>query len=383
MPDVIDGVRDTANIQQSKIVVDMSNEIALLEPNESPFMSFMKLSKKNVKVANSFKFEWLEDDLLPRWDAINNVAGYDTDDTSIIVDNGVYFSKGDVVKVPRTGEAILVTAVATNTLTVVRGYGTTAGAAIVDNDPLVIIGNANEEGSGTRDIKTTKESAVYNYTQIFKTPFGVTNTQAATKMYGGKDLSYQQRKAGVQHKIDIARSFMFGEKKSETTDGQPRRTTGGLLSFLSKNNYDAAGALTESEFDNNVAETIFKFGNKTKILLCSARLISVINGWGKGKLQINNQAAKYGLKIFDYITPFGTFHMMNEQRILEGAVYGGYGVVVDPEYVFFRPLQGRDTKLETNIQANDEDQRKDQYITECGLEVRNAECHGVITGVTG
>ena len=73
---------------------------------------------------------------------------------------------------------------------------------------------------------------------------------------------------------------------------------------------------------------------------------------------------------------------MNYQHILEGAVYGGYGIVIDPENVKYRPLQGRDTKLETNIQANDENQRKDQYITEAGLEVRLPKTHAVLTGVT-
>lgn len=381
----VTGVRNTVNIETKKIIVDMSEDIALLQPDESPFMSFLKIAKKNQETANSFKFEWMEDDLLARWDAINAAAGYANNITALVVDNADYFNVGDTVKVPRTGEVMLVTAVnsGTQTLTVVRGYGVTTAAALVDNDPLLIIGNANMEGSGTRIIKSTKEVPKFNYTQIFKTPFGVTNTQKSTKMYGGKDLSYQQMKAGVQHKIDMARSFVFGERKEDTTGVDPQRTTGGLLSFLTENNYDAGGQLTKSEFDNNISEVVFKYGSKTKIMLCSARLISVINEWAFGKLQINQEAKKFGLSIFEYITPFGKYMMMNDQRILEGAVYGGFGIVVDPENVKFRPLADRDTKLETNIQANDADKRIDQYITEAGLEVRSPKTHAVITGVTG
>ncbi|GIO13540.1 hypothetical protein J19TS2_30950 [Cohnella xylanilytica] len=379
---VVSGVRDTRNITQNKIVIDMSEEIALLQPNEEPFMSFLKIAKRNTQVATNPKFEWMEDDLLPRWDAINNAAGYDNAATSIIVDNGAYFSVNDVVKVPRTGEVLLVTAISTNTLTVVRGYGVTPAAAIVDNDPIVIIGNANAEGSGTRELKSTQEVPKFNYTQIFKTPVGATNTEKATKMYGGNDLAYQRMKAGVQHKIDMARSFMFGERKEDVSGGKPKRTTGGLLSFLNKNNYDAGGQLTQTEFDNNISEVVFKYGSKEKILLASARLLSVINGWAQQKLLVDNLAEKYGLKIFTYVTPFGTYKIMNYQHLLEGAVYGGYGVVIDPEAVKYRPLTGRDTKLETNIQLPDADEEKDQYITEAGLEVRNAEKHAVITGVT-
>ncbi|WP_438447417.1 SU10 major capsid protein [Gorillibacterium sp. sgz5001074] len=380
MGNQVTGTRDTANIEQKKIIVDMSERISLLEPNETMFFAFLKFAQKDKQKANSYKIEWLEDDLLARWDAINNAAGYANNITSIVVDNGDYFSPLDIVKVPRTGEVMLVTGVNTNTLTVTRGFGVTAAAALVDNDPLVIIGNVNEEGSGTRIIKSTKEVPKYNYTQIWKTPFGVTNTQKATKMYGGSDLSYQQMKAGKMHKIDIERSLLLGERKEDTTGGAPKRSTGGLLSFLTKNNYDAGGATTRSEFDNNISEAVFKYGSKDKLLLSSSRLLSVINEWAMGKLQINQDARKFGLKIFEYETPHGTFHIMNCSTVLEGAVYGGYGIVVDPANVRYRPL--RDTELETNIQANDADKRMDQYITEAALEVRQPDTHAVITGVT-
>lgn len=377
----ITGIRDTQNIAQAKIKIDMSNNIALLQPSATPLITFLKRAKGNTLAANNPKFSWLEDDLGARWDAVNNGAGYLSTDTSVVVDNGDYFSAGDIVKVPSTGEVMLVTAIATNTLTVTRGYGVTAAAALVDNDPLVIIGNANEEGSGTRTIKSTSEIEVFNYTQIFKTPFGVTNTQNATGMYGGNDLAYQQKKKGIEHTVDIARAFYFGERKLDTSGSKPKRATGGLFSFLTENNYDAGGQLTQTEFDNNIAEVIFKYGAAEKLLLASPRLASVINGWAMGKYQVMQGDKTFGLPVIPYITPHGKFNIVIDP-LLEGAVYGGYGVVLDVENIKYRPLKGRDTKLETNIQANDEDQREDQYITEAGLEVRSPKTHAVITGVT-
>lgn len=378
----VTGVRNTANITQAKRKIDMSDTIALLQPTATPLISLLKQLKRTVKPAINPRYAWLEDDLGQRWDMVNNGAGYDNAATSIAVDNGAFFAPGDVVKIPRTDEVMLVVSINVNTLTVKRGYGTTTAAAIVDNDPLVIIGNANEEGSGTRIIKTTNEVEVFNYTQIFKLPFGVTNTENASEMYGGSDLSYQQKKKGIEHMRDMARTFYFGERKEDVTGDAPRRTTGGILSFMTENNYDAGGQLTESEFDTNVAEVIFRYGSSEKLMLCSARLLSVINSWGKGKLQVNLGAKKYGLNVVQYISPFGILNLTYDP-LLEGAVYGGYGVIIDTDNIKYRPLKGRDTKLETNIQANDEDQRKDQYITEAGIEVRLPKTHAVITGVTG
>lgn len=377
----VNGVRDTNNILAAKMKIDMAEKIALLQPSATPLTVFTKRAKGATVAAKNPKYSWMEDDLGARWDAINNGAGYANNATSIIVDNGDYFSAGDQVKVPRTGEVMLVTAVATNTLTVTRGFGVTAAAALVDNDPIVIIGNVNEEGSGTRTLKSTLEVEVFNYTQIFKTPFGVTNTQNSTDMFGGQDLSYQQKKKGIEHMVDMERAFMFGEKKLDTSGSHPKRATGGLLSFLNQNNYDASGALTQSEFDQNVAELAFRYGSSEKLMLCSARVLSVINGWATGKLQIQQGEDTFGLSVTKYVTPFGVLNLVYHP-LLEGAVYGGYGVILDVENIKNRPLQGRDTKLETNIQANDEDQRKDQYLTEAGLQVSLPKTHAVVTGVT-
>jgi hypothetical protein len=49
--------------------------------------------------------------------------------------------------------------------------------------------------------------------------------------------------------------------------------------------------------------------------------------------------------------------------------------------VAYCPLTGRDTKLLTNRQANDEDAQKDEYLTEFGIEVRLPKTHAIIKGV--
>src|SRR3990170_1398633 len=115
MPTIL-SAEQTANIEATQRVVDMSEKIYLLQPEEAPFTALLrKLAKKS---AVNPKFEWLEDEARPWVDQVNNGAGYTAGDTSIVVDNGAYFRAGDVVKVFRTGEVIRVSSVSTNTLTV-------------------------------------------------------------------------------------------------------------------------------------------------------------------------------------------------------------------------------------------------------------------------
>jgi hypothetical protein len=52
------------------------------------------------------------------------------------------------------------------------------------------------------------------------------------------------------------------------------------------------------------------------------------------------------------------------------------------DYVWYRPLRGRDTKLRTNIQAPGLDGWQDEYLTEAGLEVRLEKVHGILSNAT-
>ena len=45
-------------------------------------------------------------------------------------------------------------------------------------------------------------------------------------------------------------------------------------------------------------------------------------------------------------------------------------------------MQGRDTELLKNRQNNDEDLRKDEWLTEAGLELRFPESHMYLQNVT-
>lgn len=60
--------------------------------------------------------------------------------TSIIIDDGKFWA-GDVVRVSRTRECMLVTEVKGRELTVVRVFGLTVATAIEGHDQILAIGN--------------------------------------------------------------------------------------------------------------------------------------------------------------------------------------------------------------------------------------------------
>jgi len=84
------------------------------------------------------EFTEYEDQYSGVWARINNGGGYLAGATDLVVDSpgASIFSKYDLIKNTRTGEIMRVTSVnySTNTLTVSRGAGATAAAAINDDE---------------------------------------------------------------------------------------------------------------------------------------------------------------------------------------------------------------------------------------------------------
>jgi hypothetical protein len=57
-------------------------------------------------------------------------------------------------------------------------------------------------------------------------------------------------------------------------------------------------------------------------------------------------------------------------------------LIVDPPFLVYRYLEGRDLSLLENVQAPDVDARMDMFIAECGLEVQTGLVHAYFTNIT-
>lgn len=376
----ITGQRTTTNISSDQLAIDMGDRIRLLEPDSQPLTVFTRAARKRKTVAP--KFSWLEDESEPRYDAVN---GNQTDvDTAIEVDHGAYFAQHDLVLNTRTQEVFRVDSVATNTLTVTRGIGSTA-AAMNDNDELLKLGSAQPEGDTSKPARSDNPAKSQNYTQIFRTEWQASGTLLASAFQvQPADWPHQARKKGIEHAKDIEYAFLFGRKYAGTEGSTELRATGGLTSFITTNQTDAGGTLTEAEFNAFMAQ-VMRFGSGSKLAMASSIGVGALNKFPASKQQTKNDETTYGMNVTHYTSPFGSLNLVYH-RLLEGSEYGGYILVVDVEEVAYRWLGNdsvsRDTRLLPNRQENDRDGRKDEYLTEAGLEYGNEITHGVLTGIT-
>jgi hypothetical protein len=390
--------RNTAtSLAEGRLIIDAVDKIFLLEPNKHPLVTLLTNVGKvwdgkawvgsgmMKAVTGNPEFKWFEDVYGGRYARTTNaelansvtieVTGAGTTSTYI-------FTVGDVVRNSRTSENFLVTAVSAAALTVTRGFGSVAAAAMNAGDGLFIIGNVNEENAGARNVNATRSTPQTNYTQIFKTSIAVSNTEKAANLYGGKDLPYQRAKKGTEHALDIERAFWFGQKNYDSGSTHPRRSTGGVDEFITSGNsyvQNQGGPLTAPDMNTFLREG-FTFGNSTKMLFAGGIVLQAINEIARGQILTKTGDTTYGVRISEWQTPFGIVNIVHNPLFVEELAGSAY--LMDMECFRYRFMEGRDTQLQTNIQAPDVDGEIDQYISEVGLERKQSARHALLKGVT-
>jgi hypothetical protein len=395
MPTVIKGQRTavtgsaiaSAAILQASIVVNMDDDIFQLDANKAPLA--LLSSKVSSKSVHRDRFDWMEDERIPSYITVATAAT--AEDVTIGVGSGEanYYSleesadasKAVLLKNQRTGEVVAATAHSASDstiLTVSRSWGATTWAAMVVGDVLSLVGSAYGAGVTSGQPRSTLKVEKQNYTQIFRTPFQFTNTELATQLYGPDDLTYQQKKRGVEHAIEIEQAMWWGESASEASTNA-QQSTGGLDEIISTNSYNFGGSFNLVNLFS-VAEDIFRWkdsGSDTKLLFGAPAVISNISLEAANLLRTVRDDQTFGVNISRLETPHGDF-MVIKHNLFEGAEYAKYAYVVDPANIGWCYLRGRNTKFLSDIQENDRDGRKFEYLTEGGLMRKGEKTHGRI-----
>lgn len=203
----LSGLVDDQDILSNERVVDMDPEISMLDPETSQFTTMIMRQKR--RPANSTKVEHLEDQLFPRLSSVNGAQSDSDTSIEVAAGEGAYFRGGDGVRNARTGEFLRVISVATDTLTVAtRGIGRVAAAAMNNGDQLLITGNSSAQGATLGTRKVTKRVAAFNYTQIFRNPYGFTRSLMASKLYGGPEPDKERQKKAVDTRPPVCATIV-------------------------------------------------------------------------------------------------------------------------------------------------------------------------------
>ena len=419
----------------SRRLYNFGDRVADLAPEESPF--FVYLSKVAKVPTDDPQFRWLKDrnkiQMADRSFAIDasthtvpaagSTLSYSVDDGSGAnvgwLIKGMVFTVGETNTSTNEPETAIVriesapvvgsTETSFTGRTISAASGSTTSAA--DGTKCTVIGSAFEEGSGAPDSWARELENGSGYCQIFKTSAELTNTARATHYRGYADEWNRIWNLKLrEHKVDIERAMLYGNSTSVNsinyTDGivghiiknSQSQITGSTtqVSYTEDKGYFTTRTDAETTYDVLLAdlEVIFdpaRGGSSSKLALCSLPVVSLFNKMGDGgfidsstvstqaQYMIERAQGSFGHKVMKIDTVHGDLTLVKEP-IFRGFA-AGFMALVDLDQVSYRPLVGnginRDTHITTNVQAADEDLRKDMILTEAGLEVSLPEAHAL------
>ena len=342
----------------------------------------------SIKTVHNPKFEMHLEELESDESNINLAAGYNSSAVSVVVDDGTLFPKFALVYVPRTAEIFRVSSVSTNTLTITRAESGTTAAAMLDNDKLIIMRSAYAEFARSGDDRFKQTTFPFNYTQIDREPFGESRTSRGTKYYNNAQSYDRNKRSKLTTMLRrFNGSLWLGGRDSDTTNNF--RTSGGVLEYVDSGNImDVNQNLTRADFNFFARTMAFRTNSNRKTLFAGARLMDKIDGWANDKSLIpndNHPLAEFGFAVSSYRTRYGVFDLVWEPYFDKFDVgtnpLNGYGVVLDLDNIFYNYLETGILHSQDDIQENDRDGRRGQWLQEGGIEVNVAKSHAIIRNV--
>lgn len=366
-----------------EIAEDVADVIGIISPYEAQLLDVLG---DPLRAATSTHHEWLEDTLLPNKDIVSDGSISDpVGDMAFDVANGSRFRDGDQIQIEGSFELMLVTAVNTDTLTVVRGYAGTVAENLVDATVINILGNAALEGGDKPTARFTNRGRMGNYTQIFTSAVEVTGTDMAANQLGLSDeMDYQKQERLRELIRDLENTIINGGIAAVDPQGSGtvRRTMKGIIQNLATNVYNPgdAGFPAETGLDEAKINYVLR-----QVWENSSGNVDLIVVGGYQKRQINSfltDARSYGPSdntysdmVSVYESDFGVCKIVTSRWIPQDAV-----LMLDSSRVSVLPLAGRSFHFKPL--ASGGDYECGELIGEYTLELKNEAAHGLIRGLS-
>lgn len=327
--------------------------------------------------------------------AIANGAAtvFTVDDTSKVIPNMV-------MRVQSTGELVLIHTVDSATqVTVVRGVGSVAAAAIADDVEMYQIGTAFEESSTRPTARSIDPVWITNYTQIFRDSWALSDSTRATMVIAGDDtVSENKQDCAAFHATAIESTCIFGQKATGTRNGKPIRYAAGIERFIATyapSNITTAGSTTNFTQLEAALEPIFdqttdpKSGNQ-RLLFCGGTAKKVINNIGRlnGTYQLVDGQTSFGLQFSQFKTTRGTFNLIEHPLFNTNPAWSKLAIAVDLStfnvaYLGNRKTQNKEFNTEgKTAQDNGIDAVGGTLTTELTVLVKNPAANAIIWNLT-
>ena len=393
------GVNDILNDRHT---LDWGKSIGMLEPQATPLLAFgMKLGHEN---AINQKYINFEDRPYTRWFYVGTVTGAGplTGLKLEVVENdaayavaAAYIKERDTLYDISKDHTMLVTDVDTDTgeVTVTglyagRGDLTNTDGRVYDSadvtsdahtdpadgDRIIHVSNVYPNGGNAGTPHALPLTEVFNFIQKMQTPYDVDRELMAVVLEGGPELRRLQARKAIEHAKSMELALVLGDRDARVDgNGKMVFTTAGLAHMALTTDSVATASFNEVAFRSFIRNLFSDEMNKRKLLLCGGQVIEAVDAWAMGRLVINDKLSELlGMEVTGYQTTFGTIDILYHPLLINS--FEGWAFGLDLEQIKLKTFMG-DTVLETAIQANDAQERLDEYRTSFGLKLGLRETH--------
>lgn len=371
-----------------EIMEDVSDLISIVSPYETPLLDHLG---DPARSALSTVHEWVEDTLLPNTDAVNQTTFTPNaqDATSITVNNGSRFQVGDLVRPGNASEIMQVTAIATNTLTVVRRYGGTSASSLSNGLKLTIVGNAALEGADAPATRFTTRYRRQNFTQIFAASVEVSGSMRAARVVGASDeLDFQKQERMRELLRDLENTVINGTAPSTGQQGSAsiRRSMNGIVRQVSTNQFVPGqnGFPSGGGSGTDLNDVVLNAALRTVWEQSAGRIDTIVCG-GMQKRRINQLIsssrayAPEDTRVRDlvsvYESDFGVCKVIVSRWVPADTV-----LFLDSSRIEVMPLRGRSFAYQPLGAQGD--RSAGLVVGEYTLEFRNENAHGLVRGLS-
>lgn len=257
-------------------------------------------------------------------------------------------------------------------------------------DRILINGNVNPEGGAMPAALAYDPTEFWNYTQIFRTPLELTRTALETRMRGPQAYAEAKREALEMHSIEQEKNYLWSVRSRRFgTNGNPERTTGGLVPFIRSysNNIsdfttDTAVGLPAGAWEDLGGEwldwwlaQVFRYGKDTRVGFVGYLTLLAINQLVKNspttRFEMTTKTKAFGFNVHEWVTPFGSVDLITHPLLSYEPTNARTMIVFDPTDLRYRYIHDTDFFAEQTKQNTGHgriDGKKEEYLTEAGLE---------------
>lgn len=267
-------------------------------------------------------------------------------------------------------------------------------------DRVMITGNDSAEGAEMPDSISYDPNKRYNYTSITRNSLKITRTAQETRLRTGDAYNEEKMETLQYHGVELDRKFIFSERRDsiDPTTGEPLRKTRGILNWIRSDSdavnsdfrIDSAYAGKTwlnggEEWLDTYLEQIFRYNESRELMgLCGSGFQLGLNRLAKTAAQIKLEPMDtvYGLQVTTWLTSFGRVQLITDPLFSHVAEDRYRCIIGDPRRLKYRYITDTMFKKDrtTDGGANSADARKEEFLTEAGLELHHSRGWGHLNG---